>query len=126
MPDRPKYGAKQGASTKRKWDTATLQHGSRNKKGDMGRKDFRWASIHVLYILIEYVLTAEVSRSARDRRAQNSEEANKRRKVTDEDRAPALPKPFSEEEVAAEERRPKHKVAVMLGYSGTGYKGMQM
>jgi tRNA pseudouridine38-40 synthase len=28
--------------------------------------------------------------------------------------------------VEAEERRPKRKVAVMLGYSGTGYKGMQI
>lgn len=33
---------------------------------------------------------------------------------------------FSAEEIAAEERRPKHKVAVMIGYAGTGYKGMQM
>lgn len=37
-----------------------------------------------------------------------------------------LPKPFSAEEIAAEERKPKHKVAVMIGYSGSGYKGMQM
>jgi tRNA pseudouridine38-40 synthase len=28
--------------------------------------------------------------------------------------------------VEAEERRPKRKVAVMIGYSGTGYKGMQI
>ncbi|GJN69205.1 tRNA pseudouridine synthase 1 [Purpureocillium lilacinum] len=34
--------------------------------------------------------------------------------------------PFSKEEIAAEERRPKRKVAVMIGYSGTGYKGMQV
>jgi tRNA pseudouridine38-40 synthase len=34
--------------------------------------------------------------------------------------------PFSAEEIAAEERRPKRKVAVMLGYSGTGYKGLQI
>lgn len=32
---------------------------------------------------------------------------------------------FSEEELKDEERRPKKKVAVLLGYSGTGYKGMQ-
>jgi tRNA pseudouridine38-40 synthase len=37
-----------------------------------------------------------------------------------------LPSAFSKEEIEAEERRPKRKVAVMLGYSGTGYKGMQM
>lgn len=34
--------------------------------------------------------------------------------------------PFSKEEIEAEERRPKRKVAVMIGYSGTGYKGMQV
>lgn len=33
---------------------------------------------------------------------------------------------FDEEELAAETRRPKKKVAVMIGYSGTGYKGMQL
>ncbi|KYK56501.1 tRNA pseudouridine synthase [Drechmeria coniospora] len=34
--------------------------------------------------------------------------------------------PFSKEEIESEERRPKRKVAVMIGYSGTGYKGMQV
>lgn len=34
--------------------------------------------------------------------------------------------PFSREEIAAEERRPKRKVAVMIGYAGTGYRGMQV
>ncbi|KAL1864054.1 hypothetical protein VTK73DRAFT_6235 [Phialemonium thermophilum] len=33
---------------------------------------------------------------------------------------------FSPEEIAAEERRPKRKVAVMIGYAGTGYSGLQM
>jgi tRNA pseudouridine38-40 synthase len=37
-----------------------------------------------------------------------------------------LPSAFPPEEVQAEERRPKRKVAVMIGYSGTGYKGMQI
>lgn len=36
------------------------------------------------------------------------------------------PNPFSAEEIAAEERRPKKKVAVLLGYSGTGYRGLQI
>ncbi|RDA82830.1 hypothetical protein CP532_6095, partial [Ophiocordyceps camponoti-leonardi (nom. inval.)] len=36
------------------------------------------------------------------------------------------PNPFSKEEIAAETRRPKRKVAVMIGYAGTGYKGMQV
>lgn len=33
---------------------------------------------------------------------------------------------FSKEEIDAEERKPKRKVAVLIGYSGTGYKGMQI
>ena len=33
---------------------------------------------------------------------------------------------FSKDEISAEERKPKKKHAVMLGYSGTGYKGMQL
>ncbi|KAF2715137.1 pseudouridine synthase [Pleomassaria siparia CBS 279.74] len=42
------------------------------------------------------------------------------------DEASALPSAFPREEIEAESRRPKRKVAVMLGYSGTGYKGMQI
>ena len=34
--------------------------------------------------------------------------------------------PFSKEEIEAEARQPKRKVAVLIGYSGTGYKGMQV
>ncbi|KAK0278951.1 tRNA pseudouridine synthase 1 [Friedmanniomyces endolithicus] len=33
---------------------------------------------------------------------------------------------YSKEEISAEQRRPKRKVAVLIGYSGTGYKGMQI
>ena len=33
---------------------------------------------------------------------------------------------YSKEEIDKEERRPKRKVAVLIGYSGTGYKGMQI
>lgn len=33
---------------------------------------------------------------------------------------------FDESELQAEERRPKKKVAVMIGYAGTGYRGMQL
>ncbi|RDA92064.1 hypothetical protein CP533_0981, partial [Ophiocordyceps camponoti-saundersi (nom. inval.)] len=46
----------------------------------------------------------------------------KRRKVD----AAEIKNPFSKEEIAAETRRPKRKVAVMIGYAGTGYKGMQV
>lgn len=37
-----------------------------------------------------------------------------------------LPSAFAAEEIKAEDRRPKRKVAVLIGYSGTGYKGMQI
>ncbi|KAI1421677.1 pseudouridine synthase [Xylaria sp. FL1777] len=33
---------------------------------------------------------------------------------------------FSEAEITAEERRPKRKVAVLIGYAGTGYHGLQI
>lgn len=33
---------------------------------------------------------------------------------------------FSKEEIESEVRKPKHKVAVMIGYAGTGYKGLQI
>lgn len=33
---------------------------------------------------------------------------------------------FTPEEIAAEERRPKRKVAVLIGYAGTGYHGIQI
>jgi len=36
-----------------------------------------------------------------------------------------LPPAFTKEEIEAEDKKPKRKVAVLIGYSGTGYKGMQ-
>lgn len=60
-----------------------------------------------------------------DRRQQNEDEAAKRRKL-EEAGDSVLPKPFTEDEIAKEDRRPKKKVAVMIGYSGSGYKGMQI
>ncbi|KAM3522000.1 hypothetical protein MY4038_008801 [Beauveria bassiana] len=50
----------------------------------------------------------------------------KRRKVDSAGEVIEAKNPFSKDEIAAEERRPKRKVAVMIGYSGTGYKGMQV
>ncbi|WQF76548.1 Putative pseudouridine synthase I, TruA, pseudouridine synthase TruA/RsuA/RluB/E/F [Colletotrichum destructivum] len=67
------------------------------------------------------------SREATDKRGRNSEyQEFKRRKVDKDGNPEAVPSPFSAEEIAAEGRRPKRKVAVMVGYSGTGYKGMQI
>ncbi|KAH6625750.1 pseudouridine synthase [Boeremia exigua] len=105
---------------KRKWDNngggrgrgrggGNMQHGSRpNKKRNMGRKDH--------------------ANDQLDRRGRNAEQQarNKEALVRGENEKPALPAAFSTEEVAAEERRPKRKVAVLVGYSGTGYKGMQI
>ena len=39
---------------------------------------------------------------------------------------PSYATKFSQDEIAAEDRKPKRKVAVMIGYAGTGYKGMQL
>lgn len=63
---------------------------------------------------------------APDKRAR-TDQANKRRKVDEgEGNLPVYATSFSKEEIEAEGRKPKKKVAVMLGYSGSGYKGMQL
>ncbi|EHK15328.1 uncharacterized protein TRIVIDRAFT_13584, partial [Trichoderma virens Gv29-8] len=77
----------------------------KGKKGDRGR--------------------GEWSRTKVDKRKRNDEYREyKRRKISDIDNPKA--NPFSKEEIEAESRRPKRKVAVMIGYAGTGYKGMQL
>ncbi|OTA60751.1 pseudouridine synthase [Hypoxylon sp. EC38] len=73
-------------------------------------------------------------RGPRDRRERNEKEwqDRKRRRLDGNGNAPNSSEPsymsiqFPEEEIAAEERRPKRKVAVMIGYSGTGYHGLQI
>ena len=49
----------------------------------------------------------------------------KRRRLEDE-KLPVYATKFSEDAIKAEARRPKKKVAVLIGYSGTGYRGMQL
>ncbi|KAL2161811.1 hypothetical protein VTH06DRAFT_7595 [Thermothelomyces fergusii] len=64
-----------------------------------------------------------------DRRERVQSDRNaKRRKVIDEDNngRSYMSIPFTPEEIAAEGRRPKRKVAVMIGYAGTGYHGIQI
>ncbi|KAM0456143.1 hypothetical protein ACHAPV_007390 [Trichoderma viride] len=79
--------------------------GKKGKKGDRGR--------------------GEWSRTKVDKRKRHDEYKEfKRRKISDIDNPKA--NPFSKEEIEAESRRPKRKVAVMIGYAGTGYKGMQL
>lgn len=69
------------------------------------------------------------SRQALDKRKRAEErEAAKRRKIESGEQVtnPIYATEFSKEEIENEERRPKKKVAVMIGYSGTGYYGMQL
>ncbi|KAK7428573.1 tRNA pseudouridine synthase 1 [Neonectria magnoliae] len=73
----------------------------------------------------------EWGRQKNDKRKKNDEYHEfKRRKLNnrgDDAKAEAeAANPFSKDEIAAEGRRPKRKVAVMIGYAGTGYKGMQV
>ncbi|KAI1767038.1 pseudouridine synthase [Hypoxylon sp. FL1150] len=76
-------------------------------------------------------------RGPRDKRERNEKgwQERKRRKLVDEEgdgKKSASGEPsymsiqFPEAEIAAEERRPKRKVAVMIGYAGTGYHGLQI
>jgi hypothetical protein len=69
------------------------------------------------------------SRQPIDKRERTERQAEaKRRKIEngEEIKAPIYATEFSKEEIANEERRPKKKAAVLLGYSGTGYYGMQL
>ncbi|KAL1955098.1 hypothetical protein VTO42DRAFT_9032 [Malbranchea cinnamomea] len=81
--------------------------GRRNKRKDLGRK--AW------------------SREIIDKRARNEEQAAKRRKAEEDGRPiPIYATQFSKEDIEAEQRRPKKKVAVLMSYAGTGYHGMQL
>ncbi|KAL3457505.1 pseudouridine synthase [Aspergillus heterothallicus] len=71
----------------------------------------------------------EWSRLTVDKRDRNDRaEQVKRRKLENGEEVvtPVYATEFSKEDIEAEERRPKKKVAVLIGYSGTGYKGMQL
>ncbi|EKD21276.1 tRNA pseudouridine synthase A [Drepanopeziza brunnea f. sp. 'multigermtubi' MB_m1] len=86
-------------------NTFGSKEGGRNKKGDMGR--------------------GEWNRRDLDKRKRNDEQqAAKRRKA--EEAGEEVETPFTKEEIDAEVRKPKRKVAVMIGYAGSGYKGMQI
>jgi tRNA pseudouridine38-40 synthase len=64
-----------------------------------------------------------------DKRDRNERaEQVKRRKLDNGEEvvAPVYATEFSQEDIESEQRRPKKKVAVLIGYSGTGYKGMQL
>ncbi|KAI9702469.1 MAG: tRNA pseudouridine synthase 1 [Candelina mexicana] len=84
--------------------------GGRDKKRDMGRGE--WSRTYV------------------DKRARNeAEQDSKRRKLgTSEEQAVSQAEALqtNQEVGEKEERKPKRKVAVLIGYSGSGYKGMQL
>lgn len=69
-----------------------------------------------------------LSKNKVDKRQRNdNEQAVKRQRVDKgETELPIYATKFSEEVLAGEERRPKKKVAVLIGYAGTGYRGMQL
>lgn len=74
-------------------------------------------------------MTNQASRQNLDKRARNDEiNAVKKRKVEqgEEVDTPIYATNFSQEDIENEQRRPKKKAAVLLGYSGTGYHGMQL
>ena len=63
-----------------------------------------------------------------DKRKRNDEEqAIKKQKIKngEEGALPIYATKYTEEELKDEQRRPKKKVAVLIGYAGTGYRGMQ-
>ncbi|KAI1001899.1 hypothetical protein K3495_g6304 [Podosphaera aphanis] len=79
----------------------------RKKKGEMGR--------------------GEWSRGNLDKRKRNDDgQAAKRRKTEEAGQDLDGVSQNLLEKIEPEERRPKRKVAVMIGYAGTGYKGMQI
>ncbi|PYH85447.1 tRNA pseudouridine synthase [Aspergillus uvarum CBS 121591] len=76
-----------------------------------------------------WAVRSGASRQTIDKRARNEEEQEvKRQKLEngEEVQAPVYATQFSQEDIENEQRRPKKKVAVLMGYSGTGYKGMQL
>ncbi|WPH03640.1 Hypothetical protein R9X50_00652300 [Acrodontium crateriforme] len=77
--------------------------GGRDKKRDMGRGQY--------------------FRDEPDKRQKTQDSREKRER---EGNTAIYHTEFSKDEISAEDRRPKKKVAVLIGYSGTGYKGMQI
>ncbi|KAK9796901.1 putative Pseudouridine synthase I TruA alpha/beta domain-containing protein [Seiridium cardinale] len=61
----------------------------------------------------------------RDRKRLKVDESGRRMPATEGEQS-YMSIQFPKEEIEAEERRPKRKVAVMIGYAGTGYHGLQI
>lgn len=102
--------------------------GGKRKKRNMGRNEWRYATSFSGNWRGKS-LTNQASRQNLDKRARNDEiNAVKKRKVEqgEELDTPIYATNFSQEDIENEQRRPKKKAAVLLGYSGTGYHGMQL
>ncbi len=68
----------------------------------------------------------EESHESKRQKLKEPENQNGRAKKGEDERPSHMNIAFSAEEIAAEERKPKRKVAVLIGYAGTGYHGMQI
>ncbi|TVY34939.1 tRNA pseudouridine synthase [Lachnellula subtilissima] len=86
-------------------DFGANKSGGRSKKGEMGR--------------------GEWNRTDLGRRKRDDENQDGKRQRTGEAGDYASTQ-FSKEEIEADGRKPKRKVAVLIGYAGSGYKGMQI
>ncbi|KAH6838608.1 pseudouridine synthase [Chaetomium sp. MPI-CAGE-AT-0009] len=102
-------------------DASNKSNGNRGKRGGRDRGNDKQKRKHSGF--------GSAKGDVPDQRQQvrNNRDA-KRRKVIDEDNngKSYMSIAFTPEEIAAEERRPKRKVAVLIGYAGTGYHGIQI
>ncbi|KAI1495547.1 pseudouridine synthase [Biscogniauxia marginata] len=94
-------------------DPSRHGHGWDNKRKDRKRKE-----------LSRKEYDREQNKIKQDRNDEWHE--RKRRKLEENGEPSYMSIKFPEAEIAAEERRPKRKVAVLIGYSGTGYHGLQI
>lgn len=126
--DSARDGSSNNDRKRKRFENDGGKHGRGGKKRDMGRKEKftkEYVSCDVCAFAHSLRPSADLPRNYVDRRTRNAEEKAKR-EAQGKTGNGVLPDAFPEEEIAAEDRKPKRKVAVLVGYSGTGYKGMQM
>ncbi|KAF2150650.1 hypothetical protein K461DRAFT_229557 [Myriangium duriaei CBS 260.36] len=99
---------------RKRGDDQRGRNGGRGKKRDMGRKEWQREKI-------DKRERNELEHQKRKQQQENGSTGNRQL-----DKPSVLPAGFAQEEIDAEDRRPKRKVAVLIGYSGTGYRGMQI
>ncbi|RFU26686.1 hypothetical protein B7463_g9670, partial [Scytalidium lignicola] len=83
----------------------------RRKKPDMGRSEWKRTNL---------------GKRRRDEDEDKKNDNSKREKPEQGRIVSGVGVQFSKEEIAEETRKPKRKVAVLIGYAGSGYKGMQI